>query len=106
MSDEKDVQITGREGRQKLRRKKRNKRNIIIVLLLVLFLFSRVSAVVRLKAEQKELLAQQEELEKERDLLKAKLKNIDSKDYIQEQARKQLKMMDPDEIMYVFEDEK
>lgn len=105
MSDIKESQVTGREERKKKRRKKKNKQIFFIVLILAVILFSRVTAIIKLNAEHKELLAQQEELEKERDLLKAKLKNIDSKEYIQEQARKQLKMMDPDEILYVFEEE-
>lgn len=95
------------ERREKrLKKKRRSKRNLIIFLfiLAILFSFGRIKNVVELKAEEKQILEQQAELEKERDLLKAKLKNIESKDYIQEEARKQLKMMDPDEILYVFED--
>lgn len=95
------------ERREKrLKKKRRSKRNLIIFLfiLAILFSFGRIKNVVELKAEEKQMLEQQAELEKERDLLKAKLKNIESKDYIQEEARKQLKMMDPDEILYVFED--
>lgn len=87
------------------KRKKNNKATVIIVLIVVLVFFSRVSTLVKVKAEHQRLVKQQEELIKQRDLLKAKLKYIDSKDYIQEEARKQLKMMDPDEIMYVFEEE-
>lgn len=77
---------------------------LILLILAIIFSFGRIKNVFELKDEEKQMLEQQAELEKERDLLKAKLKNIESKDYIQEEARKQLKMMDPDEILYVFDD--
>ena len=106
MDKRSELKETGRQGRKKLKKKKRNRTIIIIVLILFAVFFSRVKSIMDLKSEQVKLSKQQEELKKERDPLKAKLKNIDSKDYIQEQARKQLKMMDPDEILYVFEDDK
>ena len=92
--------------KKRIKKKRRNNRNLILILLIlaIIFSFGRIRNVVELKDEEKQMLAQQAELEKERDLLKAKLKNIESKDYIQEEARKQLKMMDPDEILYVFDD--
>ncbi|MDD6096573.1 MAG: septum formation initiator family protein [Firmicutes bacterium] len=89
-------------------RKKHGKINltvVVVVLILTCVFFGKVKDIVELKAENERLIEQQEELKKKRDLLKAKLKNIDNKDFIQEEARKQLKMMDPDEILYVFEDE-
>ena len=92
--------------KKRIKKKRRNNRNLILILLIlaIIFSFGRIRNVVELKDEEKQMLEQQAELEKERDLLKAKLKNIESKDYIQEEARKQLKMMDPDEILYVFDD--
>ncbi len=71
----------------------------------ILFCFSNITKVIQLKGQQRELIKQQEELKEERDRLKAKLKNVDSAEYIAEQARKQLRMIHPDEILFVFDDE-
>lgn len=112
MNDNEELIAQAKKEREEraLKRKRKNARNamytkLAILLLCLALLIPSIVKIVRLKEENRRLLVQQEELKKERNLLKAKLKNINSKDYIQEEARKQLKMMDPDEILYVFDDE-
>lgn len=61
--------------------------------------------IVRLKAENIALKKQQVALEKQRDELKEELKNVDDPEYIREQARKQLNLLNPGEILFIFDDE-
>ena len=50
------------------------------------------------------LKKQHAQLEEERDRLTKELGRVGDKDYIKEQARKQLRLLDPGEKMFVFED--
>lgn len=61
--------------------------------------------IVRLKAENIALKKQQVALEKQRDELKEELANVDDPEYIREQARKQLNLLNPGEILFLFDDE-
>ena len=95
---------------RKARRKKRlttTQRRIALGVCIVIAVisFTYVRNIISLSIENNKLRTQQEELKEERDRLKAKLKNVDNADYIEEQARKQLRLMNPDEILFVFEDE-
>ena len=60
--------------------------------------------IFRLKAENYALRKQQQELEEERDRLARELERVGDKEYIKDQARKQLRLLDPGEIMFVFQD--
>jgi cell division protein FtsB len=60
--------------------------------------------IIRLKAENAELKKQQVALEKKRDELKEELKNTGENEYIREQARKQLRLLNPGEILFTFDD--
>ena len=62
--------------------------------------------IVRLKAENISLKRQHSELEKERDELDKELDSVGDKEYIKDQARKQLRLLDPGELMFLFEDGK
>lgn len=78
----------------------------VVCLVVVLLFFNYVRNVISLKIENNRLRKQQIELTEERDRLRAKLKNVDDADYIEEYARKHLKLMNPDEILFIFEEEK
>ena len=54
--------------------------------------------IVRLKAENLELQRQHAQLEAERDRLSRELANVGNKEYVKDQARKQLRLLDPGEI--------
>lgn len=75
---------------------------IVIVLIAVLGLSMR--NVFQLRAEQKELLEKQQELTAEKETLKNELENINDLEYIEEQARMQLRMIKPGEILFITED--
>ena len=66
----------------------------------------RVKKIVDLHLEQNELQKQNEALEDEKNSLKNELKNVNDLDYIEEQARRQLKMIKPGEMLYIMDDEK
>ena len=86
---------------------RRKKRRMLIIILLAFVLMATMCGrdIIRLKAENAELKKQQVSLEKERDELKEELKNTGESEYIREQARKQLRLLNPGEILFTFEDD-
>ena len=83
-----------------------NRRNAIIVAVVLLLLAASVRNIIKLELENRRLRNKQKQLIEQRKELKIELKNVNSKEYIEEQARKQLRLVDPDEILFVFPDEK
>ena len=106
---EEPVEISERTeaSMRRRRRQRRRRRTVYIVVIVVLLAITAWMArsVVELKMEQKELEAKQQQLEQRKEELKEKKKKINDKDYIEEQARQQLKMIKPGEILYVVPDE-
>lgn len=96
-------------ARRKAAAAKRVRKRVLSVLAFVAVFFLLVTMfgrdIVRLKAENRDLKKQQIALEKQRDELKEELKNVDDQEYIREQARKQLKLLNPGEILFTFEDD-
>ncbi len=88
--------------KSRIRRKRRTVTVLVLVFALLLTMCSR--EIVRLKAENRALKKQHAQLEEERDRLTKELGKVGDKDYIKEQARKQLKLLDPGEKMFIFED--
>ncbi len=86
---------------------RRKKRRMLIIILLAFVLMATMCGrdIIRLKAENAELKKQQVSLEKQRDELKEELKNTGESEYIREQARKQLRLLNPGEILFTFEDD-
>lgn len=76
---------------------------VLAVLLLLLFVYGR--PIIKLRIENKQLQEQNEELTKEKSAKAKELKNVHSKDYIKEQARKQLRLLDKDEKIFIFEED-
>ena len=52
-----------------------------------------------------EIAKQQKELEEERDRLRQEVENSGNREYVQEQARKQFKLLNPGELLFTFEEE-
>lgn len=76
---------------------------VLAVFLLILFVYGR--PIIKLRMENSQLQAQNEELTKERNAKEKELENVHSKDYIKEQARKQLRLLDKDEKIFIFEED-
>ena len=107
---------TGQRAKKKANKKKSrtkrlfsksaNRRNAIIAAVVLLLLAASVRNIVKLELENRRLKNKQKELIEQRKELKIELKNVNSKEYIEEQARKQLRLVNPDEILFVFPSEK
>ena len=95
------------ERRAQLAKRQRSKKRRTLAILLLAFVLMATMCgrdIIRLKAENAELKKQQVALEKQRDELKEELKNTGESEYIREQARKQLRLLNPGEILFTFDD--
>ena len=77
----------------------------VIVVVLIAVLGMSIKNIFDLRAEQKALKEQNQALAVEKEALQEELENVNDKDYIEEQARIQLKLIKPGEILYILEDE-
>ncbi|MDD6042283.1 MAG: septum formation initiator family protein [Eubacteriaceae bacterium] len=92
-------------------RKKRRRINLPRMILTCFIVVSMVMVglsvnnIVKLRAEQKELIELNEKLAAEKAALKEELKNVNDYEYIEEQARIQLRLVKPGEILYILEED-
>lgn len=97
------------EKRRRARDKKRiaAKRRTVVFLIIILALLMTMCGreIVRLKAENIALKKQQKELEDERDKLNEELKKSRDRDYVEEKARDQLRLLNDGEILFLFDDD-
>ena len=73
---------------------------------LVVVLLMSVGTIFSLRAEQKALKEENSALLLEKESLQDELENVSDKEYIEEQARIQLKLIKPGEILYILEEDK
>lgn len=76
---------------------------VLAALLLLVLVYGR--PIIKLRIEQAQLKKQNEQLLEEKSAKSKELKNVHSKDYIQEQARKQLRLLNKDEKLFLFEED-
>lgn len=76
-----------------------------IVFVLIAVVGMSVKNIFDLRAEQDSLKQQKKNLLQEEQSLKEELKNVNDLDYIEEQARIQLRMIKPGEILYITDDD-
>lgn len=94
-----------------VRKKKRVKLNqgrlilTVIVVILIAVVGMSIKNVFDLRAEQKNLQEENQNLLQQQDALKAELENVNDLEYIEEQARIQLRMIKPGEILFVLDKE-
>ena len=105
-----DAEFEARMQRRRARVRGRKRRRKILGVILIIVLFATLATmcgkdIVRLKAENIALQKQQKELEEERDRLKQEVENSGNREYVQEQARKQFKLLNPGELLFTFEEE-
>lgn len=77
--------------------------SVIIVVLLIVAAMS-VKNIISLHVENNDLEAEHARLEDEKNQLQNELDNADDPEYIEEQARQQLRMVKPGEVLYIIED--
>lgn len=94
------------DDRKKKRVSARKRRRRLIYLAVVtaalLLVFFTVQNIIGLKMEERELLQEQRELETRKAELEEELTRVDETDYIEQQAREQLHMIKPGEILYLL----
>ncbi len=97
------------EQRRRLNAVKRRRKKVLTlfaVIVALVFLGTMCGKdIVRLKAENRALKKQQIALEQQRDELQEELKNANNQEYIREQAKKQLRLLNPGEILFTFDEE-
>ncbi len=84
---------------------KRNRKRMVyacVILCIAAIIGISLYNVAKLHKEYTEVLAEKEALEKEKERLTQELNNVNDPEYIDQQARKQLKMIKPGEIMYIL----
>ena len=90
--------------RQRALRKKQGRRRFYVVLVtivLLVFLSLSVVDILKLKAEEREALKKQEQLKAKQEQMKEDLKDVDSEENIEDQARERLKLTKPGETIYI-----
>ena len=98
----------GENKRKKRKGRKRRIKPFTLAIIIVNLLLSGayVRNIVKLEIEHHQLVEQNKDLKEQRRRLRIELKNVNSREYIEDQARKQLRLVDPDEILFVFPDDK
>ena len=105
---EADFEKRVRKRKAKVARRKARRKLLLVVLIIALFASLATMCgrdIIRLKAENRALKKRQKELEVERDKLREEVKNAGDRDYVQDQARKQLRLLNPGELVFTFEEE-
>lgn len=113
--DIRDVQWDDEEQKQRIEDRRRKssinrRRRKALTLVAIIAVFAMLATmcgkdIVRLKAENRALKKQQIALEQQRDELQEELKVTNSQEYIREQAKKQLNLLNPGEILFTFDEE-
>lgn len=109
--EQKRKQKKKRAGKQKeaasgRRAGKAVKRRLVYLLVLVVILAVSSFSVYNLisqKAALNEAKAKQEQLQKEKEKLQQELTQVNSDEYVEQQARKQLNMIKPGELLFVVD---
>ena len=105
-----DADFEARVKKRKARVRNRKRRRKVLGVIIIIAAFATLATmcgrdIVRLKAENIALQKQQKELEEQRDRLREEVKNSGKREYVQEQARKQLRLLNPGELLFTFEEE-
>lgn len=78
---------------------------IVLILIIVFTVAMSIRTIVKLKAEQAELKKQNLALRKQKAELQNEFRNVNNRNYIEEQARIQLNMIKPGEVLYILKDD-
>ena len=94
------------EEKQSARKRvKKNRRRLIytaIMLIIVAVIGLSIYNIITLHVEKSQLEAKNAALMAEREKLQNEIKNVDNPEYIEQQAREQLRLIKPGEILYVL----
>jgi len=90
--------------RQKSKHLRRKTIYFLVILMIIAAVAIQIVNIISLNKEKKDLEAEQQNLKKEQARLAEELNNVNSREYVEQQARQQLKLIMPGEILYVFPD--
>lgn len=99
---EKEVKKEPVSKRRKIKASRKRLLFLAILILLILVIAIKAMNIYSLLKEREELLAYQYALMKEKAALNEEMNNVMSKEYVEQQARAQLKLVRPGEILYIF----
>ena len=105
--DTREVRWDDEEMKKRIEERRR-KKVLTLFAIVIAFVFLGTMCgkdIVRLKAENRALKKQQIALEHQRDALQEELRNASNQEYIKEQAKKQLRLLNPGEILFTFDEE-
>lgn len=108
VEDEADFEKRVRKRKARVARRKVRRKIFLVVLIIALFASLATMCgrdIIRLKAENRALRNRQKELEEERDKLRQEVESAGDREYVQDQARKQLRLLNPGELLFTFEEE-
>ena len=94
--------------RKRAVRKKQSRRRLLVLAVaafLVVCLCLSVVNILQLKGEEREALKKQEQLKAKQEQMEEELKDIDSVENLEDQAREKLKLTKPGETIYIPETE-
>lgn|GEM_PF-5594469 len=103
-----DFEERVRARKAKVRRKKTARKYLFVVLIIAAFAVIATMCgreIVKLKSENATLQQEQKDLEKERDALNQEVEESDSREFIQEQIKKQMGLLNPGELLFTFDEE-
>jgi len=88
--------------RQKSKHLRRKTVYVLVILMIIAAVALQAVNIISLNKERKNLETDQQNLKKEQARLQEELNNVNSWEYVEQQARQQLKLIMPGEILYVF----
>ncbi len=94
-------------GKRAIRRSKIRRRIItgIVIAILAFFVFMLIYNIISLKKELHDTKAEQEALKSQKAELQKELENSETPENIETQAREQLRLIKPGEVLYMFPSE-
>ncbi len=75
---------------------------MFVIVVIVLMILSSMNSIIRLKQQEYEARQEVERLTAQRDQLKERVAEIDSNEYIEQQARNWLKMAKKGDLVYIL----
>ena len=93
-----------KRNKGRARRKVNYTKIVVCAVVIILIAYFGMSAIkiVNLSKEKEEVAAYNQELLQNKEDLQLKLDNISSADYIESQARRDLKLVKPNELLFIF----
>ncbi|MBR2674426.1 MAG: septum formation initiator family protein [Mogibacterium sp.] len=108
LESEEDFERRVKRRKAKIARRKIRRKILLVIIIISLFAGLATMCgrdIIRLKRENRELKKRQQELEEERDILKREVEKSGQREYVQDQARRQLRLLNPGELLFTFEDD-